>query len=94
MLDASTGYESWTRNWTITEHEALKVQEEIASSIARNFRLDLSGLRRALVRPHSRNPKAYNYYLKAAYYWSNLADDESLARWTPGLLLRETRVPQ
>jgi TolB-like protein/DNA-binding winged helix-turn-helix (wHTH) protein/Flp pilus assembly protein TadD len=79
LVEASMGYEVWTHARDFAAEDPLTIQREVASSIAREFHRELSGLKRALVRPHSANPEAYQYLLRGAYYWGK-GDEESLAK--------------
>lgn len=80
LINARDGFHLWTDTYDRELGDALEIQREIATGIAKSFRLDLTGTRRALVRPHSRNPDAYHYYLRAAHLSGIVADLESVTK--------------
>lgn len=67
LIETRAGFHLWSETYDREVQHVLEVQREIASAIAREFHIDLTGDRRALVRPHSADIEAYQFYLRAAH---------------------------
>lgn len=77
LIETRGGFHLWSETYDREVGDVLEVQRDIAVAIAREFHLDLAGDRRALVRPHSPDTDAYQFYLRAAHLAAN-GDPESV----------------
>jgi len=80
LIDAGTGYELWSEVYDRELTDVFQVQEEIARAIAAKLRGNLLADTSARVaRVSTRNPDAYDLYLRGRYFW-NQRSSESLNR--------------
>jgi len=71
LVDAATGSQLWGYQYNRRLSDLIAVQEEIAGEIADRLRLRLTGEQRErLTRRQTRDPEAYQLYLKGRYQWS------------------------
>jgi tetratricopeptide (TPR) repeat protein len=77
LIETRGGFHLWSETYDREVRDVLEVQREIAAAIARTFHIDLAGDRRALVRPHSADTEAYQFYLRAAHL-AGSGDPESV----------------
>ena len=78
LIDAGTGYELWSEVYDRELTDVFQVQEEIARAIAAKLRGNLLADSSARVaRVSTRNPDAYDLYLRGRYFW-NQRSSESL----------------
>jgi eukaryotic-like serine/threonine-protein kinase len=69
LLDAENGYHLWAERYDRELQDVFAIQEEIAGAIVKQLRVKL-GLDQPLVKPTTKNPEAYNLYLKGRYFWN------------------------
>ena len=73
LINAADGYHLWSDRYDREMTEAFTIQDEIAQAIARSLHDKLTpGASRPRYQPH---PSAYEAFLKARYYMSQLAPD-------------------
>ena len=71
LVDTRQGVQLWTNTYEGDLSHILETQRKIADSVADSFHMELKSTRRALIRQRTRNPDAYDLYLKAAYLFGN-----------------------
>ncbi len=70
LLETSTGARLWGEDYDKPFSDLLRVQDSIALGVAKGLNLELSDEeKRALGRYGTRNPEAYELYLKARYFF-------------------------
>jgi serine/threonine protein kinase/tetratricopeptide (TPR) repeat protein len=75
LVDAATGFRVWGDVYDRKMADLLAVADEIAGEICEHLRFKLSGAeRRRVEKPRTRDPGAYQAYLKGRYFWN---------KWTP-----------
>lgn len=79
LIETRGGIHLWSETYDRETTDVLEVQREIAVAIAREFHIELTGDRRALVRPHSPDIDAYQFYLRAAHLAAK-GDPQSVAQ--------------
>jgi TolB-like protein/predicted Zn-dependent protease len=64
LIDASTGFHTWTESYDRSADDLLSIQQEIAAAITGELKLVLtSEQERQLEQPATRSPRAYDLYL-------------------------------
>jgi TolB-like protein/DNA-binding winged helix-turn-helix (wHTH) protein/Tfp pilus assembly protein PilF len=72
LLQASTDQHLWAETYDRDRGDVLKLQGELADSIAQQVRAQLTPRQHAQLRsPHAVNPAAYDAYLKGRLYFTN-----------------------
>jgi TolB-like protein/DNA-binding winged helix-turn-helix (wHTH) protein len=72
LLQASTDQHLWAETYDRDRGDVLKLQGEVADSIAQQVRARLTPQQQAQLRsPHAVNPAAYDAYLKGRLYFTN-----------------------
>jgi TolB-like protein/DNA-binding winged helix-turn-helix (wHTH) protein/Tfp pilus assembly protein PilF len=72
LLQASTDQHLWAETYDRDRGDVLKLQGEVADSIAQQVRAQLTPQQQAQLRsPHAVNPAAYDAYLKGRLYFTN-----------------------
>ena len=70
LIQAATDQHLWAESYERDLHDVLRVQEEIARSIAREVQVQLTPQERALLtKARPVDPEAYELYLKGRYFW-------------------------
>jgi len=78
LIRAATEQHLWAEAYDRDLHDVLVVQEEIAKSIAREVRIQLTPREQALLtKGHSVDPEAYELYLKGRYFWNKRTQEST-----------------
>jgi TolB-like protein/Tfp pilus assembly protein PilF len=72
LVEASSETQLWAETYESSLTDALFVQQDIATRVARSLAVELLPEKREA--PVSTNAEAYRAYLKGRYYWNMLAD--------------------
>jgi serine/threonine-protein kinase len=71
LLDVRDNKQIWGEQYSRKVSDVLAVQQEISREITDRLRTKLSGdEQKQLTRRDTRNPEAYQFYLKGRYYWN------------------------
>lgn len=70
LIDARTDSHLWAEVYERDERDILSLQNDVASSIARQINLELTPLHPASLPPHQPRVEAYSAYLKGRYEWN------------------------
>ena len=71
LVDAETGFRIWGEVYDRPMADVLAVQDDIAREICDRLRFKLSGAeRRRVAKAPTRNPEAYQAYLKGRFFWN------------------------
>ena len=71
LVDTETGFRLWGGVYDRRMADLLSVQDEIAREICNHLRFKLSGAeRRRVAKAPTRNPEAYQAYLKGRFFWN------------------------
>jgi TolB-like protein/Tfp pilus assembly protein PilF len=73
LVDTRDGLRLWSEVYQRPLDDLVEVQRSISGGIARELSL-LNTTQRALVRPHSNNPEAYQHYLRATFLANGSGD--------------------
>lgn len=84
LIDAQDGYHAWSETFERDLDDIFKVQDEIASGVVRQLRVQLLG-NAPVARPKPSNTQAYNLYLQGRYF----ADRRTAADLEKAVLLYE-----
>jgi adenylate cyclase len=76
LINTNDGYHQWSEVYDRKLEDIFALQDEISLAITEQLkeRLSISDKPKHLVKPYTKNIKAYNLYLKGLYYWN---------KWTP-----------
>jgi TolB-like protein/Tfp pilus assembly protein PilF len=94
LLDGRNGEQRWSDTYDRDVSDALKVQEEIATSLARTLRLTVGA--HLGTRTHAKSPEAYDLYLKGVRAYdlgSHAATEEATADLQQALSLDPAYAP-
>jgi serine/threonine protein kinase/Tfp pilus assembly protein PilF len=76
LVDAQDGHQLWGERYQQKRADVLEVQDKVATRIADNLRLSLSGDdQQRLTKRYTQNPEAYQAYLKGRYYAGKFTKD-------------------
>jgi TolB-like protein/Tfp pilus assembly protein PilF len=67
LINVSDGFHLWSERYDRDMTDIFAIQDEISQAIAEKLRVQISG-DRPLVEPKTKNPDAYNLFLKGRYY--------------------------
>src|SRR5574338_65617 len=71
LVSAEDGCHLWSEGYDRSTADVLAVQDEIARSVVDRLKVALAETpRQPLIRQHTRNPRAYECYLKGRFYWT------------------------
>jgi len=71
LVDAGTGFRIWGEGYDRKMSDLISVQDEIAREIGERLRFKLSGAeRRRAAKAPTRDPEAYQAYLKGRFFWN------------------------
>ena len=80
LVDIRDNKQLWGEQYERKASELMSLQRDIASQIANNLRLTISGeAHNRMAKHYTDNPEAYQLYLKGRYYW-NKRNAESLRK--------------
>jgi TolB-like protein/Tfp pilus assembly protein PilF len=80
LVDTTDGAQLWGAQYNRRASDILALQEDIASEISRNLRLELtSAEQKRLSKRYTEDVQAYHLYLRGRYYW-NKRTPETLER--------------
>jgi TolB-like protein len=95
LVEASSETQLWVETYESSLTDALFVQQDIATRIARSLAIEILPENRQA--PVSSNPEAYRAYLKGRYYWNMLADtgvEQAADTWNvPFSSIQRVRLP-
>lgn len=76
LTDLSTDSQLWGEHYNRPMEDIFEVQEQMAEEIARSLRIRLTGKEKArLLHRETRNPAAYQAYLRGRHYWNRRTAD-------------------
>lgn len=67
LISTGDGFHLWSTALERDLRDAILLQKEIAASISKAFRLDLTRTSNALVRPRPHNSQAWHFYMRGVY---------------------------
>jgi serine/threonine protein kinase/tetratricopeptide (TPR) repeat protein len=71
LVSAEDGCHLWSEGYDRSIADVFAVQDEIARSVVDRLKITLAEFpRQPLIRQHTRNPRAYQCYLKGRFYWT------------------------
>jgi adenylate cyclase len=76
LINTNDGYHHWSEVYDRKLEDIFALQDEVSLAITKQLQETLSAetKKEHLVKPYTKNIKAYNHYLKGLYYWN---------KWTP-----------
>jgi len=80
LVKVSDGYPIWSEKYERDMEDIFTLQDEISLSIINNLRITLLGEEKTeLVMRYTKNPEAYDLFLKGLHYW-NIREEEELRK--------------
>ena len=71
LVNVSDGYHLWSERYDRELDDVFAIQDEITLAIVDNLKVSLLGGEKAkITKHHTRDPDAYNLYLKGRHFWS------------------------
>jgi serine/threonine protein kinase/tetratricopeptide (TPR) repeat protein len=71
LVSANDGCHLWSEGYDRSVADVFAVQDEIAQSVVDRLKISLAQFpRRQLIRQHTQNPRAYQFYLKGRFFWT------------------------
>ncbi len=71
LVNVTDGYHLWSERYDRKMKDVFAIQDEVALAIVANLKVNLLGEEKAaIVRRHTNDLEAYNFYLKGRYYWN------------------------
>jgi serine/threonine protein kinase/Tfp pilus assembly protein PilF len=72
LVDVDDGFHIWSKKFDRTVDDVFAIQDEISLAVTENLRLTLTENEKGqLVKRHTENKEAYDWYLKGRYLWNN-----------------------
>jgi serine/threonine-protein kinase len=72
LINATDGYHLWSERYDREMADVFAIQDEISQTIVQALQIQLTPERqRVLVKRHTDNPDAYNFYLKGRHHWNS-----------------------
>jgi TolB-like protein/DNA-binding winged helix-turn-helix (wHTH) protein/Tfp pilus assembly protein PilF len=78
LLDAASDRSLWTDSYEGTTGDVLDIQYQVARSIAREVRAELSAREEARMTPRNVTPQAFEAYLKGRHHWNQRTEKDFL----------------
>ena len=76
LVNAEDGYDLWSERYDSKLDDVFDIQDEISAAIVKKLKFTLFGTDdRASVGPPTRNPAAYELFLKGRHYWNKRTED-------------------
>jgi len=71
LVSAADGCHLWSEGYDRSVADVFAVQDDIAQSVVDRLKISLAHFPgRQLVRQHTQNPRAYQFYLKGRFFWT------------------------
>jgi eukaryotic-like serine/threonine-protein kinase len=71
LVSAKDGCHLWSEGYDRSVADVFAVQDEIAHSVVDRLKISLAQFpSRQLIRQHTHNPRAYQFYLKGRFFWT------------------------
>ena len=79
LIRVEDGSHLWSEAFNRELNEVFAIQEEISLAIVEKLKLNLRGKAKGeMLKRHTENPYAYQYYLKGLYYWQMMTPEGNL----------------
>ena len=76
LIRVQDGSHIWSETYNRDFRDIFSIQEEISLSIVDKLKLRLrGGAKGGILKRHTENPEAYQYYLKGLYYWQMMTPE-------------------
>ncbi len=76
LVNVTDGYHLWSEKYDRNMEDIFAIQDEISLAIVDKLKIKLLGKEKeALVKRHTDDPEAYNFYLKGRYFWNKRTED-------------------
>ncbi|MCK4933011.1 MAG: protein kinase, partial [Candidatus Aminicenantes bacterium] len=77
IINVSDGYHLWSERFDRKMDDVFAIQDEISLAIVDNLRLKLlKGEKTKLVKRHTNDPDAYNFYLQGRYFYNKRTEED------------------
>lgn len=78
MVDVQDGAQLWSAYYNRNLADIFAMQEQITTEILEKLRVRLTGeQRKRLTKQHTRDPEAYQLYLKGRFYWARRTEEST-----------------
>jgi len=76
LVNVANGYHVWSERYDRDSGDVFAIQDEISLAIVENLRLTLLGSeKKKVLKRHTENLDAYNFYLKGRWFWSKRTEE-------------------
>jgi len=76
LVNAADGYHLWSERYDCEMKDIFDVQDEITVAVVEALKVKLFGAKKGVVlKRHTRNPEAYEFYLRGLFYFSRFTPD-------------------
>lgn len=76
LIRVEDGSHIWSEAYNREMKDVFSIQEEISLAIVQKLEVNLRrGARGGILKRHTENPEAYQYYLKGLYYWQTMTPE-------------------
>jgi serine/threonine protein kinase len=78
LINVADGYHLWSERFDRKMDDVFAIQDEISLAIVDNLKLNLlKGEKTKLIKRHTNNPLAYNFYLKGRYFYNKRTEEDT-----------------
>ncbi len=77
LIDVEDGYHLWSECFDRNMDDVFTIQDEISLAIVDNLKLNLlKGEKTKLIKRHTNDPEAYNFYLQGRYFYNKRTEED------------------
>ncbi len=77
LIDVADGYHLWSERFDRNMDDVFAIQDEISLAIVDNLKLNLlKGEKTRLIKRHTNDPEAYNFYLQGRYFYNKRTEED------------------
>jgi serine/threonine protein kinase/Tfp pilus assembly protein PilF len=77
LINVADGYHLWSERFDRNMDDVFAIQDEISLAIVDNLKLNLlKGEKTRLIKRHTNDPEAYNFYLQGRYFYNKRTEED------------------
>jgi serine/threonine protein kinase/tetratricopeptide (TPR) repeat protein len=78
LINVADGYHLWSERFDRKIDDVFAIQDEISLAIVDNLKINLlKGEKTKLIKRHTNDPEAYNFYLKGRYFYNKRTEEDT-----------------